>query len=203
VPAFAPEDAVEASLRVALTCRGRVIPTVAVEFAQVRRAACSNVLDGAGMCALLVSDFTQQPVGIRVSGGASVQVADFVVLGGLTSREQPLHRCDPGLHASPQRHLHRARVRNRDPELCHSLLQPAAVASLGLGHLAQNRRVALVHTVRYELIHGAREDLAPPRLQQPIACFAGRPRAGALRLSLTRHLHPRLPGVAESELKAR
>ena len=45
------------------------------------------------------------------------------------------------------------------------------MARLSLGHLAQDRSVALVHAPRDQLVYGSSENLATPRLQETVPCL--------------------------------
>ncbi len=150
---------------------------------------------------LLVPDLAQQSVGVRIPGRAPVEVAHLVILGGLAGGEQPIHRGDPGLEPQPERHLHRPRVGNGNVELGHPLLEAPPVASLGLRHLAQNRRVAVTHAARDQFVDRAGEDLTTPRLLQTRSCL--RERRRIVGLSFAGHRVARLPRRGTPELKVR
>jgi len=79
--------------------------------------------------------------------------------------QQPVERRDARLQSEPGRDTDRARVGHGNTEVLHPLLEAAPMASLGLGHLAQDRSVALAHASRDQLVYGPSQDLAPPRLQ--------------------------------------
>jgi hypothetical protein len=138
------------------------------------------------MSSFLVPDLVQQPVGVGISRGATVEIAHLVVLSGLPGREQPLHGGKAGLKPQPEGDLHRGCVGNLEVELGHPPLQAPPVASLGVRHLAQDRSVALVHPLRDQLVHSSSEDLAPPCLHEALSCLPVQRRI-ALRSDLTRH----------------
>jgi hypothetical protein len=75
------------------------------------------------------------------------------------------------------------------------------MAPLGLGHLAQDRGIALTHASRDELVHSSSEDLASPCLQQALPRLIDQ-RGPALRSDWTRHGRSSVPGRGKAYLNA-
>jgi hypothetical protein len=116
--------------------------------------------------ALVFADVVQQLIGRLVAGRAPVQVADLVVFGCLTGSEQAVHRGDPRLHAQPARESHRGRVRDRDAQLGHPGLQPAAMAALRRCHAVEDVGLVCVHPRGDQLVDRGGLDLSAPSFEQ-------------------------------------
>ncbi len=121
------------------------------------------------MGALLLSNFSEQMVRGGISGRAHVEVVHLIVLSRLAGRQQPVDGGDARLQPQPQRQPYTRRIRDRDLQLLHALLEPLAMTALSFGHPPEDFALSIGQPARYQVIHRSRDDLALPRLQQAFA----------------------------------